>query len=161
MTRLLLIIMTAMMLSVGTAWAGPVEDGRAAEAHGDLEAAAKWFRLAAEEGNVGAQEKLGSMYVDGRGVPRDYNEALKWYRLAVVQGGQYAAQYLGYMYSGGLGVPQDYVRAHMWFNLGARSGNAASVAARASLEQKMSPQQIAEAQKMARECQQRNFKDCD
>jgi hypothetical protein len=25
----------------------------------------------------------------------------------------------------------------------------------------MTPQQIAEAQKMARECQQRNFKDCD
>jgi uncharacterized protein len=161
MTRPLLIITTALLLSVGAAWAGPMEDGRAAEAHGDLEAAAKWFQVAAEQGNAGAQEKLGSMYVDGKGVPRDYKEALKWYRLAVVQGAEYAPLYLGYMYSGGLGVPQDYVRAHMWFNLGARSGNAASVAARASVEQKMSPQQIAEAQKMARECQERNFKDCD
>lgn len=154
-------VMIALLLAAGTAWAGPVEDGRAAEARGDLEAAAKWFRVAAEQGNAGAQEKLGSMYVDGRGVPRDYKEAIKWYRLAIVQGAEYAPQYLGYMYSEGLGVPQDYVRAHMWFNLGARSGNAASAAARADIEKKMAPQQIEEAQKMARECQQRNFKDCD
>ena len=31
-----------------------------------------WWRLAAEQGNVGAQTNLGLMYANGEGVPEDY-----------------------------------------------------------------------------------------
>ena len=48
--------------------------------------AAKWYRLLAERGNVGAQALLGLMYQDGEGVPQNYAEAAKWYRLAAEQG---------------------------------------------------------------------------
>jgi TPR repeat protein len=65
------------------------------------------------------------------------------------------------MYVNGQGVVQDYVRAHMWFNLGAVSGKAEKATSnRDSLAAKMTPAQIAEAQKIARECQARSFKDC-
>jgi hypothetical protein len=65
------------------------------------------------------------------------------------------------MYALGQGVTQDYVRAHMWFNLGGVSGDVDGVKNRDIVAEKMAPPQIAEAQKMARECQQRNFKGCD
>ena len=46
----------------------------------------KWYRLAAEQGLAEAQNKLGALYGDGKGVPQDYTEAAKWYRLAAEQG---------------------------------------------------------------------------
>ena len=53
------------------------------------------------------------------------------------------------MYGQGLGLKQDYVRAHMWFNLAGTAGNATGVKDRDLVAAKMTPQQIAEAQKMA------------
>jgi len=65
------------------------------------------------------------------------------------------------MYANGQGVPQDYVRAHMWLNLSGAIGNISGGKTRDQIAAWMTPQQIAEAQKMARECQQRNFKSYD
>ncbi len=60
------------------------------------------------------------------------------------------------MYEQGQGVPQDYVQAHMWFNLAASrsppgADHAKAVKNRDILAAKMTPAQIAEAQRMARE----------
>ena len=65
------------------------------------------------------------------------------------------------MYYNGDGVVQDYVRAHMWFNLSAAGANAGAAKNRDLVAAKMTTQQIAKAQKLARECQARNFKHCD
>ena len=46
----------------------------------------KWYRKAAEQGQVDAQYNLGSFYRKGWGVPKDYAEAVKWYRKAAEQG---------------------------------------------------------------------------
>ena len=51
----------------------------------------------------------------------------------------------------GYGVQQDYVQAHMWYNLSAAQGWGAAAEARTMLERAMTPAQIAEAQKLARE----------
>lgn len=123
--------------------------------------AVKWFRLAAAQGNADAQSNLGTMYGNGQGVAQDYAEVVKWFRLAAAQGNAAAQNNLGVMYRDGQGVKQDYVRAHMWFNLGGASGDVSEVKNRDLVAAKMTPQQIAAAQKMARECQQRNFKGCD
>ena len=58
----------------------------------------KWYRLAADQGDVGAQYNLGVMYDEGRGVPEDVKEALKWYRLAADQGVADVQYNLGRMY---------------------------------------------------------------
>jgi hypothetical protein len=43
----------------------------------------KWYRLAAEQGNAPAQDSLGAMYEQGRGVPQDHTEAVKWHEKAI------------------------------------------------------------------------------
>ena len=92
---------------------------------------------------------------------QDYAEAVKWYRLAAAQGFAPAQANLGVMYAKGQGVPMDDVRAHMWFNLAAVKGDTSAAKNRDIAASKMTPQQMAEAQKLARECQARNFKGCD
>ena len=57
---------------------------------------------------------------------------------------------LGVMYANGQGVPQDYVQAHMWSNLSAAQGNALGAKNRNLAAEQMTPQQIAQAQELAR-----------
>ena len=54
------------------------------------------------------------------------------------------------MYYKGRGVSQDYVRAHMWINLAAATGDETARGDRDLITKKMTPAQIAEAQKLAR-----------
>ena len=49
----------------------------------------------------------------------------------------------------------------MWLNLAAAQGDANAVENRDIVAKKMTTQQIAAAQKLARECQARNYKNCD
>ena len=55
------------------------------------------------------------------------------------------------MYQIGSGVEQDYVKAYMWYNLSASQGWRAPEFLWAQLAKAMTPDQIAEAQKLARE----------
>ena len=120
--------------------------------------ALKWFRLAAKQGHARAQYDLGVMYAKGQGVGQDDAEAVKWYRLAAEQGNAAAQYNLGIRYAKGRGVPQDYVQALMWFNLAASRFPASEAKSRDQAVEnrdiaasKMTPAQIAEAQKLARE----------
>jgi TPR repeat protein len=121
----------------------------------------RWYKLAAAQGHSSAQFNLGIQYDNGQGVAQDYAEAVRWYKLASAQGNISAQLNLGFMYSNGQGVVQDYIRAHMWYNLAALKGDAGFVKNRDIVAARMTAQQIAEAQKLARECQARNFKNCD
>ena len=58
---------------------------------------------------------------------------------------------LGLMYGEGLAVLQDYVMAYMWFNLSAASGYQKARDARVQIMRQMTPEQIAEGQRLARE----------
>jgi uncharacterized protein len=146
--------LTASLLLVamaGPAVAGPLEDGEAAYQREDYATAYRLLRPLADQGNAEAQDMLGTMYVVGEGVPKNYSEAVKWYRRAADQGNADAQSHLGLMYHNGLGVPQDYVRAHKWLNLSAARGNNFAIKYRDNIAERMTPAQIAEAQKLARE----------
>ena len=117
----------------------------------DDAAAAKWIRRAAEQGYADAQHLLGIMYGEGRGVLQDDAAAAKWYRLAAEQDYASAQRNLGVMYYNGQGVPQDYIQAHIWFNLAASEGDDKSREVRDLVAKIMTPDQIAEAQRLARE----------
>ena len=84
-------------------------------------------------------------------MPKDYAEAVKWYRMAAEQGDVTAQYSLGVMYSSVKGVPQDYVQAHMWFNLAAAQNMPSLGRERDVLAKQMTPDQIAEAQRLAHE----------
>jgi hypothetical protein len=137
------------LLSFAPVTAGPLEDAVAAYVRGDNETAVRLLRPLAEKGDARAQYHLGTLYFTGTGVPQDYAEALKWFRLSADQGNPDGQGALGSMYYMGRGVPQDYVLAHMWFNLSAARGG--SPARRDSILHQMTPEQIAEAQRFARE----------
>ena len=130
----------------------------------DYKEAVKRYRLAAEQGSANAQLSLGLMYAHGQGVAQDYKEAVKWYRLAAEQGNQNAQLNVGWIYRNGHGVTQDYVRAYMWLNFAVASliGEDRKTATenRNRLAEKMTSAQIAQAQELARKCQQSNFRDC-
>ena len=96
------------------------------------------------------------MYYEGLGGPQDSAAALKWYRLAAAQGYARAQYSLGYMYANGEGVPQDHVQAHKWLTLATitftdKPERDEAIKARNSVAAQMTPAQIAEAQKLARE----------
>ena len=81
----------------------------------------------------------------------DYSTALKEFRPLVDQGDPLAQATLGLMYAEGQGVPQDYVLAHMWMNLAVAKGVQEVVKGRDLLEKNMTTDQIAEAQRLAKE----------
>jgi len=114
-----------------------------------------------EQGDAEAQNNLGLMYANGRGVTEDDEEAVRFYRLAAEQGNAAAQSNLGLMYANGEGVPQEYVRAYMWFDLAAAQGWALAQTERDRLENKMTSLQIAEAQALAPRCLESNYSDCD
>ena len=113
--------------------------------------AAKWFRKAADQGDVDTQFNLGAMYVNGEGVPQDHAEAVKWFRKAADQGDADAQFNLGVAYGNADGVPQDDVQALLWFTLAGAQGNADAIRYRNEAIAKMTPAQVAEAERLARE----------
>ncbi len=117
----------------------------------DYGEAVKWYHKAADQVHSFAQNNLGVMYGNGQGVAQDYGEAMRWYRKAADQGYALAQFNLGVMYGNGQGVPQDYIQAHLWYNLAAGQGEELGRKARESLLDLMTAEQIAEAQKLARE----------
>jgi len=127
----------------------------------DVAEAVRWFKLAAAQGNADAQFELALSYRIGQGVAQDYAEAVRWYKLAAEQGVTRAQLMIATSYQWGRGVVQDNVKAHMWFNLASVGSDTRAIEGRDNLEDKMTPQQILEAQRLARECQERNLKNCD
>ena len=124
----------------------------------DFATAATWLRKAADQDDATAQFHLGVMFFQGQGVPQDKTEAMKWFRRAADLGDAQAQYNLGVSYAEG-GEP-DNVRAHMWFNLAAAhfptsdtSDRNAAAKERDLVAAKMTPQQIAEALRLAREWQ--------
>jgi hypothetical protein len=123
----------------------------------DLNEAVKWFRRAADQSDAAAQFYLGVMYSEGQGVPQDHAEAVKWYRLAADQGDAQAQYNLGLVYANGETGQPDNVSAYVWFNL-ATARFAASdvrrsvaVSSRDAVANKMTADEITEAQKRSRE----------
>lgn len=117
--------------------------------------AMKWYGLAADGGHLGAQYNLGVMHHNGNGTPKNDRAAvLLWHSAA--EHGHVGAQYnLGAMYADGEGVAQDDVTAHMWFNIvAARSSGGLrelAVENRELAAAQMTPEQLIEAQRLARE----------
>ncbi len=106
-------------------------------------------------GTALGQFNLGGIYLNGRGVPQDDAEAIRWYRLAAEQGYAAGQRNLGVAYTTGRGVRQDNVAAYTWFSLAASaaSGNFLDdyVNSRDRAAERLNPDQLAEAQRLARE----------
>ena len=85
---------------------------------------------------------------------------MDWYRKAAEQGNAQAQFQLGYMYFTGNGVNKDAVIAHMWINISGANGHTVSSDGRSMAEERMTREQIAEAQALARRCMASDYQDC-
>jgi TPR repeat protein len=117
-----------------------------------LSDAVYWYRLAAAQGNLAAQVRLGLIYFveppapagltgsgeqegalasslaqffpHGTTVTQDFTEALRWNELAASQGSAEAQARLGHQYALGLGTTADVAAAEKWFRAAADHSNA-------------------------------------
>ncbi len=117
----------------------------------DYAEAARLFRLAAEQGDPYAQSNLAYMCEHGEGIPQNYREAAQWYLKAAEQGNIQAQFFSGRLYEKGQGVPQDDVTALSFYILASARGDARATNERDRLTVWLSPDQVAEAQRRARE----------
>ena len=116
--------------------------------------AVTWYRKGAEQGNDDAQNNLGTMHHDGRGgLLQDHEAAAKWYALAARQGNAWAQRNLYRMHRDDQLPQADLVQALAWINLAASQAEPHPDAAqeRQKLSAKLTPAQVAEAQRLARE----------
>jgi TPR repeat protein len=83
----------------------------------------KAWEEAAEKGTPEDQYKLGKLYRDGDGMPKDPAAAAKWF-LKAAEAGHPKAQYqLGLLYHDGVGVTQNFQEAIKWYTMAAEQGN--------------------------------------
>jgi uncharacterized protein len=86
--------------------------------------AARWFKVAAENGVPEAQYNLGLMHYRGEGVPRQLYEALRWMRQAATGGHVPAQRAVGQLYLTGLDtMGQDLQEARAWLASAASNGD--------------------------------------
>ena len=95
---------------------------------------------------AGPYEDASAAYVGGR-----YEVALRLWQPMADQGLSGAQYGIGLMYDKGRGVTQNFVLAHKWFDLSAAQGNQSAVLSRDAAARRMSPTEITEAKKLARE----------
>lgn len=100
----------------------------------DWAEAVRWYRLAAEQGEVQAQYDLALCYDQGKGVAQDKAEATRWYRESAMRAKQgygfkelinveHIQFILGTRYALGEGVAQDAKEAACWFHEAAEQGH--------------------------------------
>jgi len=93
----------------------------------------KWYRLAAEQGNSFAQEKLAWKYLLGEGVPQDDVLAHMWLSIA---------------------VSDDPTSEH-------KAATHQRIQQRDAIARRMTAEQIAKARELARKCKVNKFKGCE
>jgi TPR repeat protein len=125
------------------------------------------YRDAAAEGVAEAQYRLATLYYGpkarARNIPQDREAAVALYHSAAAKGHALAMYALGLIYQGKISresLPDtDYVQAHMWYNLAASRlppGPERDLAVKDRdfvARYRLSPEQLAEAQRLAREWQ--------
>jgi len=124
------------------------QNGRGVRA--DSAAAAKWYRVAADQGVQEAQNNLGMLYFSGDGVLKDAMEAVRWWTRAAQQGYVRSQSNLARIYYQADGVPADYVQAYKWASLAAAKSDQDAALILDELMPLMSPLDLAEGQRQVR-----------
>jgi TPR repeat protein len=105
----------------------PLRDGARYYDQGDYARALATWRPLAVQGNAEAQNNLGLLYLDGKGVPPNLAEAVRYFQLSAAAGSAPGQNNLGGLYRDGRGVPRDFAKAAKWFAASASQGNSAGM----------------------------------
>ena len=112
---------------------------------------------------LGASATFAGPWEDGMAAYNrgDYVPAIRVFRTLAEQGNAKAQNVLGVMFRKGEGVPKNPARAHMWFSLAAARGDTKAEVELREVSRTMTPQQISQAQEMARACEASNYRQCE
>ncbi|MEZ5446342.1 MAG: tetratricopeptide repeat protein [Gammaproteobacteria bacterium] len=126
----------AMVLAVAAVQPLRADYWSAVEAYerGDYGTARKELEPLAAAGDAKSQVRLGLMYREGRGAPRDARTAFSWLLKAAKQGRPDAQFLVGTMYRRGEGTPQDEQAGVAWLRRAAAQGNAKAAEAIARVD---------------------------
>ena len=89
-------------------------------------------------------------------VAGSYDRAFKGFAKLSSRGSFVSQYHLGLMYLKGMGALQDYCYAHLWFNIASSQGHNKARIQLEKITGKMTIQQIAKAQKLARAWVEKN-----
>ncbi len=83
----------------------------------------KWYKKAAENGNIWSMNQLGLKYERGEGTNKNLEEAVRWYKAAAEKGNKAAQYNLGDMYEYGKGTEKDLEEAVEWYRKAVEQGD--------------------------------------
>ena len=92
------------------------------ESGGNDALAARWLARASDRGDAVAQNALGALYQNGRGVGADLAKATHLYEAAAAQGNRHAMSNLAVLYAGASDKMKDFTEAARWFQRSASLG---------------------------------------
>ncbi len=110
--------------------------------------ALKWYIAAAEQGDVGAQVGLGTMYAVGKGIPQDFTKAASWFLKAAKKGNTNAQIGVGNLYASGKIADKNYVDAYAWISVAVASGDEDAARNRDKFSEIMSKNDIQKAKEL-------------
>lgn len=119
----------------------------------DPERAVEWFRGGTARGDVQSVAYLGWAVASGTGTPRNGPAGENLLTAAANAGNLWAMATLADVYRRGIVLPRDYVRAYTWATIALGRGHQSQPlrAARDEIEKLLTPEQVAGAQRAARE----------
>jgi Sel1 repeat len=91
----------------------------------------------------------------------DYVPAIGLFRPLAQQGNAKAQSVLGMMYHRGQGVARNSARAFIWLSRASASGDVRAKAELHDVSQTMTPQELSQAQEMAKACEASNYRECE
>jgi len=117
----------------------------------DYAEAACWYRKAADQADADAQRNLAYVYYIGQGVPQDYAEAARWYRKAADQGSLMRSTAWASCSRRAKGYRRTMFRRTCGSTWPVPAATSTALRAEDIVAGKMTPNEIVEAQRRARE----------
>lgn len=103
-THIRILLLIVVLGWAGTANAASLRDGLAAYKQGNYSKAVSILLPLSKEGNAIAQNHMGLMRANGKGVKRNDKKAVYWFKKASKNGYDKAKQNLAYMRANGRGI---------------------------------------------------------
>lgn len=112
--------------------------------------AAVWYKAAAAQGNIKAMHNLAVLKANSNDGAPDYMSAANLFEQAAQYGLADSQFNLAILFENGLGVGKDLKKAYKWLALAARSGDADTINRRELVKRQLSPEALAEAERLVR-----------
>ena len=119
-----------------------------------------WYEQAAPGGSVDAQNNLGNMYREGKGVVQDFSRAFFWFEAAARQGKAIPQLNLATVYANGEGVSRDLIKGLVWATVASLNGHPDGETLADEIWSEMSIFQRIRTRGLPERCMESDYEDC-